>query len=254
LLVPSGRKLILSPLAHTLVTPLREALRSVEAVVSHTPQFDPSVSRRHFSVLASDYCLTVALAQAIQHLHERAPGISMAIDYPNDPLTRLDHNDVDLIILPQQYLSPDHPSAVLFEDDFVVVVWSHSTLAREVIDVERYFAAAHVAARFAGLHEFAENLALGAPRQRRVQLTAASFTLVPLLLPGSELIATMPQRLARIAATNLPLTLKPLPFDSPKIYEHVQWNAHQQDDPAIAWLVSTFQLVCRGGHTSSTTG
>jgi LysR family transcriptional regulator, nod-box dependent transcriptional activator len=95
LLIPAGRRLVLSPLAQTLVIPLREALRQIEAVVSHTPQFDPASSQRHFMILASDYSITVCLAAALRQVRRLAPRITVEIAYPDDPIARLEGGDVE---------------------------------------------------------------------------------------------------------------------------------------------------------------
>lgn len=247
LLVPAGRKLVLTPLAQTLQAPMREALLHIEAVLSHTPRFDVQSSRRHFTLMASDYSITVCVAETLRRLRDSSTQITTQIVYPDDPIGRLEAGDVDLIILPQQHLAPEHPRAALYEDNYVMVVWSEGALASETIDAERYFMLGHVEARFSLGRNAAliEGSTLGAPRQRRVQITAPSFTLVPLLVCGTDLIATLPQRLAQVMSRTLPLTLKPLPFELPLIHEQVQWNMYRQSDPAIAWLVTQLQASCR---------
>src|SRR5215472_5966941 len=48
LLVPVGRKMTLTPLAETLVEPVREFLVKAEAILHTTPAFDPAKSERRF--------------------------------------------------------------------------------------------------------------------------------------------------------------------------------------------------------------
>lgn len=82
LLRVSGRKLVLTPLARALVAPLHDALLRIEAVVGHVPVFDPMTTQRHFTIMASDYSLTVKLAAATGHVRKQAPGITVDFTSP----------------------------------------------------------------------------------------------------------------------------------------------------------------------------
>lgn len=102
-----------------------------------------------------------------------------------------------------------------------------------------------MAGRFAGQSDYAEVGTLGAPKARRIEIVAPSFTLVPMLLPGTELIATLPARLARMAQRWLPITIRLLPFDAPTFHEQVQWHSDRNEDAALRWLVAALQEACR---------
>ena len=243
LLVPVGRKLVMTERARILAGPVHEAVQHIDAVIAAKSHFDPEVSVRHFAILASDYSLFVGVAEALAAMKRQAPFLTFEVAYPSDVARRLQRGEADLVIVPQQYVLPEHPASLLFEDDYVVVVWSEGPLANKEIDIDGYFDSGHVAARFdATLQpEFAETLALNAPRQRRVQLAAPSFTIVPLMVVGTSLIATVPRRLAEMSAKTLPLTIKPLPFEAPQILEMVQWNVMAEHDPALSWIIEKLQ-------------
>jgi LysR family transcriptional regulator, nod-box dependent transcriptional activator len=246
LLTPVGRHLALTPLAETLAAPLQEALNQVQTVVSGGATFDPSTTQQTFTVLASDYCIAVCLAEAIGQISKVAPGIAVRVGNLDAPVARLERQDADLIILPQQHLAPEHPRANLYDDSYVLAVWAGSKLASEPIDVERYYGLAHVATRFGDGPGALEDLALAAPRQRRVSYAVPTFSSVPLLLPGTDLVATLPERLAKIAARFLPLALRPVPFPTPTIRQQAQWHTRRDGDPAIGWFVD----IIRGASLS----
>jgi DNA-binding transcriptional LysR family regulator len=241
LLTPAGRKLVLTPRAETLVGPVREALLQIERIVVESGPFDPAVSSRRFAILASDYALSVVVAEAVARIKSVAPCMQFEIAHPDDPLLRLIRGDADLIVLPQQHLSPEHPSMKLFDDEYVIVMWAGSSLAQQDIDLDRYFELGHVAIHFGRRYEDSDAVGLAAPRARRIEVTTQSFTLIPHLLVHTNLIATLPRRQADMSARVLPLITKPLPFIAPPIHECVQWSKSRDGDAATAWVVKSLR-------------
>lgn len=245
LLVPTGRKLMLTPRGETLVGPVREALLQIERIVAESEPFDPSSSTRRFTIQATDYALSVVLAEAVARMKSIAPHMRFEIADPSDPLLHLARGEVDLIVLPQRHLSPEHPSARLFDDEYVIVMWAGSSLAQQDIHLDRYFELGHVAVHFGQQAEDSDAAGLAAPRARRIEVTMQSFTLLPHLLIHTDLIATLPRRQAEKSARVLPLCIKPLPFATPPIHECVQWRKARDGDVATAWVVENLRACIR---------
>ena len=64
LLVPVGRKMVLTPLAEELAQPVRQLLVQAEAIVHRIPHFSPKTSQRSFRLVMSDYVATVLMSRA----------------------------------------------------------------------------------------------------------------------------------------------------------------------------------------------
>jgi DNA-binding transcriptional LysR family regulator len=131
----------------------------------------------------------------------------------------------------------------LFEDTFSCVVWSGNTLVKEPLTLEQWLAMSHVVVHFGRdqltLFEtwYAQHGATTGV-ERRVDIIAPSFGVVPHLVVGTQRIATMHTRHARLYEKLLPLrVLPPLP-GFPTIRETMQWHRHLDTDPAIQWLVA----------------
>ena len=60
------------------------------------------------------------------------------------PQRALERGEADLLIIPENFCSPDHPLDQLFEDRFVCVVWRESALAQGELTRARYVQARHV--------------------------------------------------------------------------------------------------------------
>jgi len=74
--------------------------------------------------------------------------------------------------------------------------------------------------------------------QRQIEVTAPSFSIVPWLLPGTNLLAVMHERLARVFAPLLPLEIRPVPLEVPPMREMIQYHAGRSTDAGMLWLKS----------------
>src|SRR5438093_9544645 len=84
LLVPSGRQLILTPRAESLVEPVREVLMRIESTIAAQPQFDPSTASHTFTLLVSDFTTTVFVPALLERLFHEAPGVRLDLRMQND--------------------------------------------------------------------------------------------------------------------------------------------------------------------------
>ena len=79
LLVPSRGGMTLTPLAESLVEPVRSILEQVHRSIIVNVPFDPATSRRVFTIAASDYAVTVLLTDALRRISSEAPGVTVVI-------------------------------------------------------------------------------------------------------------------------------------------------------------------------------
>ena len=70
----------------------------------------------------------------------------------------------------------------------------------------------------------------------RIHLTLPSLLQLPLVLPGSTLAATLPERVAQLYLDALPIRVLPLPFEVPHTQEVLLWHKRHEADPAHTWL------------------
>ena len=80
LLVASRGGMTLTPLAESLVGPVRAILEQVHRTIIVNVPFDPATSRRVFTIAASDYAVTVLLTDALRRVSRDAPGVGRAMD------------------------------------------------------------------------------------------------------------------------------------------------------------------------------
>jgi LysR family nod box-dependent transcriptional activator len=239
LLVPVGRKMMLTPQAEELVDPVRDIILRAEAITKHNTAFEASQATLRFQLMMSDYPATVLMPLALARIQEAAPGLTFEIlSLPESPSEHLERGEVDLLIMPQQWVSPHHPSEDLFHDQYVCAVWSGNKLVKGRLALDQYLKLGHVGVQFAGqpfpvLEEwFFEQLG----HKRRIEIVATTFNLMAHLVLGTERVATMHGRLARKCAEGLPIRLVAPPIEIPQVIESMQWHKYRESDPGILWL------------------
>jgi len=240
LLVPVGRKLMLTPLAESLIVPVHETLQQAKATLARRPHFDASTDKRRFTIYASDYVTTVALAKAVQQIAVLAPHIVLDIRTPGkDVFEQFDRGDIDLLILPEPYMSRlKHMHQAWFQDEQVCMVWQKNTEIGNSLSKEQYVAASHVAIHFSDERTLMFNEWFLPPfaSQRRIETTVDNFSTLPLLIIGTQRIVTMHRRHAEHFARYLPLRMVQIQFEMPPIVEMLCWPLHLEHDPAHRWL------------------
>lgn len=240
LLVVKGRHMILTARAEELIEPVRAVLEQIRTTITVAPPFDPATAEREIRIMASDYSTEVLLAQALAAMEEDAPGIRFEIQPMNDhPVDALERGYVDLLLTIDYAISTDHPSQVLFEDDYVVLGWENNPAMHRPMTRELYFELGHVTARFgkARVAAFDEWFVKRQKHKRRVEVVAPSFLSLAGLVIGTQRIATVHRRMAQTFARNLPLVMRETPFAIPPIREAVQWHISNTNDPALRWVV-----------------
>lgn len=256
LLTQVGRKMVPTPLGENLAEPVRQILLQIKATIHAKPAFDPASSTRHFSVMMSDYVDTVLMSEVLRRAEGAAPRVRFNV-LSNDvgsPTEFLERADVDLLVMPRDYLSEKHPHEDLYTDDYACVVWNGNPLVGATLTKEQYVELGHVVLQFGRgripVHDELFLTKLGVTR--RIEVLAMSFNSLPQHVVGSRRIATIHRRLAEHYARYLPLRILAPPYDLPALTEAVQWHSLFDADAGNLWLRTLFRQVAADVNTSAT--
>lgn len=239
MIVHVGRKMELTPLAESLLQPLSDVLLRIDATISTRPAFNPATSTRHFSIVASDYTISVVLAEAIQRIYREAPGITLELRMPSDAAAaELEAGDVDFIIHPQDQGSSSQPGEALFEDSYMILADKDHPHVGETMSIEEYQQYGHVGYKngSSGLSMYESWFSRTHGDERRMEVYAHSFHLLPHLVTGTDRLATMHTRLAQAFTKQWKLRLiRPL-FETPRLIEMLQWHKYRDQDLGNVWV------------------
>jgi DNA-binding transcriptional LysR family regulator len=180
----------------------------------------------------------VFLPALIERLRREAPGITLstvrntAVNLRDD----MEAGKVDLAIglLPQ--LKAGFFQRRLFEQRYVCLFRRGHPLDKGQITVDDFRAAEHLVVVSAGTgHGKVDDLIRRAGVDRIVRLSVPHFVSVGHILQGSELVATVPERLARHLAGPFDLRYLAHPVRLPAVTINAFWHAKAHRSAAHQW-------------------
>lgn len=252
LLVLKGRKMVLTTRAEQLIEPTRAVLEQIKQTIAVVPEFEPTASDRLIRFMASDYMTEVLLAPTLAKMAKLAPNMRFEIhNMSSTPIESLERGYVDLLVTVDFATSGDHPSELMFQDDYVVVGDKDNPAMRQTMTGELYLSLKHVTVRFnrSRTPAFDDWYMRRKKQQRHIDVVAASFTTMPALLIGTDRIGTMHRRLAEKLSKRYPLAMAEVPFEIPPIREVAQWEIGNNNDPALRWVVDRLKEVAAEGES-----
>jgi len=248
LLVPVGRRMVLTPLAQELVEPVRELVFRADSIVKHNSRFEASRETRCFRLMMADYAVSVLMPSILAQAQHLAPGVTFDIVpfTSQNPFEQLEAGDVDFLVLPKQRANPAHPYDELFSDDYVWIVWTGNKDVKEQITTNQFLSMGHVAVRFPSHRDpvleewFSEQFG----ERRKVEVTTVTFDLMTRLIPGTNRVATLMKRMAVQYAEWLPIRLITPSSRIPSLMLTIQWHKFNSSDPGTNWVRALFAKAC----------
>ena len=133
---------------------------------------------------------------------------------------------------------PELRALRLFDDEFISLVAEDHPIGDGPFDIETYAASRHVLTAPLGNADasYLSKRLEASGLTRRVALSVPHFSVGPTVLAGSDLVLTIPKRLAEHYATVFGHRMVPLAFDVPPISVFLTWHERQHRDPAHRWL------------------
>jgi LysR family transcriptional regulator, nod-box dependent transcriptional activator len=257
LLVAKGRQMVLTARAEELVEPVRAVLEQIRSTIAVSPPFVPATCDRTLRIMASDYMTEVLLSQVFANIADEAPMMRFEIQPMTEgPVDSLERGFVDLLLTVDFGMTSDHPSQILFGDDYVVIGCAKNPAMKEPMTKELYFELGHVTSRFgkARIPAFDDWFMRRQKQQRRIEIVAPSFLSIPGLVIGSKRIATIHRRHAERIVNTMPLLVHELPLSMPPIREGAQWHLANNNDAAIRWFVEKLTLIATDEHAKHRSG
>jgi DNA-binding transcriptional LysR family regulator len=247
-----------TPRAVELASDIRKGLQNFHSALMTKP-FVPARAIRTFRIAASDYVSTLVLPRLIQRLAETAPNIDLRIF----PLSRLDAvhqlegDRLDLLIgwfggLPDTV----HRSSLYKEQEAMVVRAGHP-LTKARITKQRLFQFPHVVVEMTGTEENEQDgfmddegvlrrvwieRALLEFQDKNLSLAGRAAVCVPYfaavipILEMTDMVATLPRRLAFRLAQRDSIVLLKLPYKPITVEVEMVWHERVVRDPGFRWI------------------
>lgn len=247
LFIRTGRAFEPTARALEIMERVGPALAAVQGALAPSIPFDPATDARHFRIGCSDEAAIPLLPALNGVMQAEAPLCTLSVrhtDYHAAP-ELLASGDVSLVV---GYVEDDLPANArrrrLVEGKFVVL---RADTAQAPITLDAYCARPHALVTYRGdLSGVVDEELARLGRARRVVLGLTSFALLPLVLAGTEMLATVPDIVAETLAAHGGLRIDPTPFPAPAHTVLLAWRGAADGDPAEKWLRSRIVEVMRG--------
>ncbi len=206
-------------------------------------EFDPIEAADRFRIAATDHLAIVLLPKIMEQLASTRKMEIEVVAWNEDVFHRLDTNTLDLVLWVNE-APPTLRTAALYEDEFVCLVRTNHPLLKRRLTLKRYLEHKHLVVSLTDGRQGLLELALHKLGHRRdAQLKVPYFGAVGPIIERTDMIATLPRRLAtRLSATSN-TCITPAPIELPTL-THIQvWHPRDDSDPAHKWLRTLVQRI-----------
>jgi DNA-binding transcriptional LysR family regulator len=228
-----------TPYADQLAESVSYALAMIHSGVNQRSSFEPSEAQRSFTIGMTDIGEIYFLPALIERLRREAPGIALSTvrNTAVNLKEAMEAGQVDLAIglLPQ--LKAGFFQRRLFQQSYVCLMRKGHKLDKKKISLAEFRSVEHLVVVAAGTgHGKVDELLRRRGIVRAVRLTVPHFVSVGHILQRTDLVATVPQRLADRLIEPFGLVQVPHPARLPQVAIHVFWHAKVHRAPANQWL------------------
>jgi len=239
LFVRTPRGMRPTPFAQQLAQPVREALRLIQGALQQHAGFEPGSSSNAFRFHMSDIGEMVFLPGLLERVKREAPGVKIeVVRIPiKDVHAALESGELDLAIGFLPGLTTGMRQQSLFRDHYVCMLRAEHPVVGAKISAKQFREASHVLVSYAGTgHQVIEETFVAQGLGARIAARVPHFLVVPMILARTDLIVTVPSRVAAIFAQTGNFKILPLPLRMPSFEVRLHWHQRFNQDPANRWL------------------
>lgn len=227
-----------TPFSEGLLGPVREVLFALDRVLSHRDEFDPAASQRSFRICMTDISQLVLLPRLWEMLRGTAPGIRIEIvPLSGDTARLLESGEADLALGFMPQLEAGFYQQLLFRQNFVCMVGRNHPRITDSLSLAQFEAEDHAVISSSGSAPAIIEREIG--RQgiaRRVALKIPSFLGAAFVSEHTDLLVTIPRRLADVLHGRGAFRIFPVPFPMPQYEVKQHWHERYHQDEGNRWL------------------
>jgi DNA-binding transcriptional LysR family regulator len=228
---------------------LQNILLEIEQLVEE-PIFRPEIATGTVRIAASDYATTVILPPLLKQLAKESPYLNIeCYDWHPDTLEQLKIGAIDLGLGVVHLDDSDRFRCQnLFQESFASVVRADHPILQDPITLESYTSWSHALITITGSpilsiekshKSHVDRILEELGGKRRVMLKLPHFLSAVLIIDRTDLILTLPRRIAMLFTNIANIAVFEPPLDL-GVYEYMQvWHARCDNIPIQVWLRKT---------------
>lgn len=248
LLMRSARGMVPTPRALELLGPVRRVLDEIGGIIQPRTAFDPASAEHTFTLSASDYVEYALLPRLVDHLERHAPGVRLAVR-PLDLQTvakQMEFGEVDLCITGVFNAPAGLHERALYNERIVSVVRRDHPRVGTQLTLDTFCSLEHIKVSVfgSGFSARIDEALAALGRKRHARLDVPHFLLVPEIVARSDMISSLPERLALGYADKLRIMEPPIKLAGFTVGEI--WHERNRREPAHIWLRDAVLQLARG--------
>ncbi len=249
LFVRQGRRMVPTPRAEALALSVRPALEAIRSSLIEGP-FDPAASTMTVRLATPDYTELMLLPAIENQLAEHAPSVAVQVQANRSMVQpgafeALRTGTCDLYINRIMGATPGLHREHLFDGDYACIVRADHPRVRGSIDIEAFMAERHLLIVPDHGYTGPVDIALAEQgRQRHVALCLPRFAAAPLVVHDTDLIATVPSRMAHRFARLVQLAVLPCPVPLRPFQIEMVWSERTHQSPGFRWFRDLVRQTC----------
>lgn len=248
LLIRTATGFTLSSRALMLQSELDGLLRDIERVIE-PPKFDPATDNTLIRITGLDMEVGLYFPALVKRVRSLAPNIRFEIVRQElDSFPMLERDEVHFSLSGLAPMSAEHSlhRKALEQTNVVCLLAKNNPLANRPLQLQDYAGSPHGLVSITGRGPGTMEQVLAVHGLKRdVALRLAGFTSVADFLEDSDLIFTLPERLAERIAEGRRLVIRPLPepLHAAPVKFYLYWHERYHHDPRMIWLREQFMDV-----------
>lgn len=229
---------------------VRALLAGAERLISRPAEFVPATTRTRFVVMTPEFVEYLLAPPLIAHVEAHSPGIDIAFrtSDPEHAPDWFENGEIDIRLGWVTDPPPLLRVKLLFRDPLVCIARRNHPRLKNRISTEQYLDTAHVRVERprTRVSTGAVDAAVSALGGRlRIALQVQNAFALANSVAKSNLISTVPQRLARVMAAHHSLQILPLPLDVPDVRIAMYWHERTHKQPAQRWFRQLLAEIAR---------
>jgi DNA-binding transcriptional LysR family regulator len=237
LLVDGPGGYLLSERAEQIVPVLRRTLAGIGDMLD-APAFDPATAAGRLRLPTPDLYAAVIGPPLLAHIGREAPGLDLDIVAPEPAIMgSLEEGTLEAVIGVIDIAPAGIRRRGLFDDGYVTLLRAGHPTAEGALTLERFLELDHIAISVTGIGSTPiDDVLAAAGYKRRVKVKVPNFLAAVEIAARSDLVMTLPESLARMAAGMDRFVMRTPPADPGRFTLSMLWHARNQGSTRHTWL------------------
>ena len=245
LFVPEGRLMVPTQKAREIAPLIRDATDLLSAALHGASVFDPEITERHFKIALPDYLEVALLPKLSQVFSSEAPSAVLStrngVARTQGHKLRLGHLDVAFDVKP--LAGNEFQAELALEEELVAMMRAKGAPKR--LSKSEYAKRRHV--MFNPMQTGAPPFGRISPEDvgmHHLPVRVSNVLSLPFIVAESDMICTLPRRIAEGIADRYNLKIYPHPYVKRSVAFYLIWHQNYDGDQGHAWLRNHLLELC----------